>query len=473
MRTSLLALSFWLALATSGRAQSCNCVDQANICEASARAEAIFVGSVNKVKLVKSKEDDSEREQVVSRIARIRVETVFKGKIGSEITIHSGTTSCDLSYQVGERWIFYASYDKETETWSGGGVCGRSRLTTNAANDLLYLQKLPDSAQQPRISGVIEDLRSDPEKGIIGTPLKGIKLEIVGKEQIAEVSTDRDGVYEVYGLPPGQYLVKPRVPPEWLESFQIRAQAVKPGASEDESFKVELTETSCVELNFPFLLDTETSLAGTVRDADGRPMPDVRVSLQPKGGRMLPPWQFAFTNLQGDYRLEKIPRGEYLIVVNSNGDHSSSAPFTRIYHPGVFNEESASILKFFGGGRLENYNIKVPPRTGTHVLQGRLLYADGRPVEHGSVSFETDRLTAGGYNRFTTQTDTEGRFSLYLQEELEGRLYGFIYPDQHESTNCPALPKLGIDAAPIVETAPLRLKITADLSEVRLKLTCN
>jgi hypothetical protein len=250
MKIRLLVHSILMVLAASNSAYACNCLGQSSsVCEASAGAEAIFVGTVHKVELLNSKKDGPQSEEIAGQIAHVRVENVFKGKIGPEIAIHSGMTSCDLFYHVGEQWVFYASYDKRNRIWSAGNMCGRSRPTKQAANDLLYLQRLPDSAQQTRISGVISYLKSDLEKGTISTTINGVKLKLTGEQRTAEVYTGRNGIYEIYGLPPGEYLIKPEAPPGWTENFPI--QASNPNDSEGEDGKVELTDKSCAELNFP------------------------------------------------------------------------------------------------------------------------------------------------------------------------------------------------------------------------------
>jgi hypothetical protein len=466
MKIGLLVHFFLLVLAASNSAHACSCPGQSSVCEASASAEAIFVGTVHKIELLTSKKDDSRSEEIAGQIAHIRVENVFKGKIGPEIAIHSGMTSCDHFYQVGEPWVFYASYDKQKRTWSAGSMCGRSKPTKHAANDLLYLRRLPDSAQQTRISGVIEYLKSDPEKGTPSTPINGVKLKIIGEQRTAEVYTDRKGIYEIYGLPPGEYLIKPEAPPGWTENFPIRASNADD--SEGEGVKVELTEKSCAELNFSFHLDAETSIAGKVRGADGHPLPNVLLGLQPKGKRALQSWQFVSTSPQGDYRLESIPPGEYLIVVNGNGDISSYAPFLKAYYPGVFKEENADIVRVTRGDRLENYDINIPSQATTYTIQGKLLYADRRPIERGYVKFKADSVEEGTVGESSTRTDAQGRFSLNIRQGVYGRLYGFIYHDQDGYANCLPLQKFVTGSVAILETESLSLKITADQQDIDL-----
>src|SRR6266542_491977 len=198
------------------------------------------------------------------------------------------------------------------------------------------------------------------------------------------------------------------------------------------------------------------------------PLPNVLLGLQPKGKRALQAWQFVYTNLEGDYQLENIPPGEYLIVVNGNGDISSYAPFPKAYYPGVFKEEIAAVVKATRGDRLENYDINIPSQATTHTIQGMLLYADGRPVEKGYVQFKADKVEEGTVGEVRTQADAQGRFSLNILQGLDGRLYGFIYLNQDEYANCPALQKLVTDSISLLETESLRLKITADMQGVEL-----
>jgi hypothetical protein len=250
------------------------------------------------------------------------------------------------------------------------------------------------------------------------------------KQRTAEVYTDRNGIYEIYGLPPSEYIIELEAPPGWIESFPIRVADA--ADSEVESAKVELKEKSCAELNFSFHLDAETSITGSVRDADGRLLPNMFLALQSKGKRAVQSWQFGYTNFQGGYQLENIPPGEYLIVVNGNGDISSPAPFQKVYYPGVFKEENAAIVQVARGDRLENYDINIPSQATTYTIQGMLLYADGRPVIKGAVQFTADRVEAGTIGEARTQTDAQGRFSLNILQGLDGQLYGFIHISRSE-----------------------------------------
>ncbi len=100
MKISLIVLSIALLLITPGTANGCTCMNYPTICDSYTRVENVFIG------------------------------------------YYSGNTSCDVEYKEGQRWLFYTTFDKESQTWRIG-FCGRSRLIEQAADDLLYLQALP------------------------------------------------------------------------------------------------------------------------------------------------------------------------------------------------------------------------------------------------------------------------------------------------------------------------------------------
>jgi len=473
MKVTLMAFSLLFLLTASRSADACSCVGRPTTCQAYAKADAILIGVVTKVEQIKARGDDPPNEDPGGQIAQIRGETVFKGVIGTEATFRAGGTTCDFSFEVGERWLFYAYYNNEKNVWSAGGICGRSRPIEHAGDDLLFLQGLPASAQRSRISGILTSYRDDPEKGMTGVPIVGTRVKIIGKEQTHEVFTDKNGVYEIYGLSPGEYVIRPDTPPGLKTGMPLPIGDTGGSSNDtaDERAKIKLEERSCEEMNFPFHLDADTSISGKVLSTDGRPLRNVCLSLQPKGKHVSETWRFDCTDEHGDYKLETIPPGEYIIVVNYKNRISGDAPFPRAYYPGVFDQEKAAVIQLTGRGKLENYDINVPSQEPTNIVQGTLLYADGRPVVDGFVEFKADKVKEGWVDKVHIATDAQGHFSLNVLKGLEGRLYGYMFAYVGKYANCPALDKL-IEAkgglVPQVETEPLRLKIDTDLQGLKL-----
>ena len=45
--------------------------------------------------------------------------------------------------------------------------------------------------------------------------VEGKRIKIIGKDKTYEAKTDKDGIFEIYDLPPGKYFVEPEMPAGW------------------------------------------------------------------------------------------------------------------------------------------------------------------------------------------------------------------------------------------------------------------
>ena len=141
MKISLIASSLALLLITPNAAYGCMCIFTPAVSDAYASADAVFIGSVRKTELRRPKGEPIEILHS-GQIAQVQVERVFKGKGISKAIFHAGLSSCDPIYEKGQRWLFYAYYDKKGRAWRIRH-CDRSALIENAGGDLHYLRGLP------------------------------------------------------------------------------------------------------------------------------------------------------------------------------------------------------------------------------------------------------------------------------------------------------------------------------------------
>jgi len=468
MKISLIALSFALLLIAPDVANGCSCSGYPTICGAYASADGVFIGSVLKVERLEPKKNEAPGEFPDTQVAHVQVEKVFKGEDISEAVFRAGSSSCDMVYKEGQRWLFYAYYDKKSQAWRIG-ACGRSASIENAADDLLYLQGLPASAQKTRLSGALKHYETDPVKGFsLVENLSGVRVKVSDGQKTHEVYTDGNGVYEIYGLPPGRYSVQPAIPPGLKIRFPMYYGEID--SSDRKVIKVALKEKSCANVDFVFSADT--FISGKVFGADGRALPNVCLSLlRPKGNAAGRSDLFDCTDEQGRYEVREVPPGEYVMVVNFDGKISSDAPFPKAYYPGVFDKERAVVLTISAGDRLEDLNVHIPSQEARNTLQGVLQYSDGRPAADEFVEFKAESAPEGYSGEVHTKTDAQGRFSLNVLQGLKGRIYGFMYAYSGKYLNCPQLEKL-IEAkggrVPAIESIPIALEITADLQGVKL-----
>jgi len=445
---------------------ACSCAGYPSICGSYKKADAVFVGLVQRVEDRKSK-DASGKEFRAGQIAHIQVEKAFKGMDLPEVVFRTEGSSCDAVYKAGERWLYYAYYDRKTKSWSTAG-CDRSTLIENAPDDLLYLQGLPKSGETTRLSGELEHYEEDPEKGFTRVKsIIGAKIKITGGGKTYEVYTDSKGVYEIYGLPPGKYAVEPEIPVGLKIRFPMHHGDLD--YSDRNNLKLILHEKTCASASF--ILSAKNRIAGRVFGANGRVLPSVCLNLMPKDKPARSNWIFDCTDKQGRYELDEIPSGEYLIVLNNDGEISSDEPFPTAYYPGVFDKNKATVLAISESTNLEDYDIHISSQEARRVLQGVLLHSDGTPAVDEFVEFRADKVKEGFDGEVHTSTDKQGRFTLSVLEGLKGNLRGFMYTYKGEFVDCPQLDKL-IDAnggsVPDVGTKPIALEVTHDMQDIKL-----
>jgi hypothetical protein len=464
MKMRLIALSFGLLLIAPNVANGYSCGGFPTICDAFASADAVFIGIVRKVERREPKKNGEPSDILSGQITYVQVENVFKGEDISEAIFHTRLTSTRLIYREGQQWLFYAYYDKKSQTWRIRD-CDRNTLVENAADDLRYLQALPASAQKTRLSGALERFENDPVKGLSRDEnLSGVKVKVSDGKKTYEVYTDSNGAYEIYGLPPGQYDVQPEIPHGLKLRFKFRHGEID--YSEGKGVKVALKEKSCANVDFTFSADP--FISGKVIGADGRPMPNVCLSLQPKGKTIADNWLFDCADEQGRYELREIPPGDYIIVVNHDGKISGDEPFPTTYYPGVFDKERAIVFSIANNDRLEDVDIHIPSQKARNLIQGVLMYSDGRPAANEFVGFKPEAAPEGYSGEGNTETDAEGRFSLNVLQGLKGRIFGFIYIYSGEYVNCPELEKLRGRGVPAIETEPIHLEVTGDVQGLKL-----
>jgi hypothetical protein len=432
---------------------ACSCVGSMSVCGGFAAAEAVFVGTVTRVENQTAKDDDG-KEVIVGQVARIQVDEAFKGAKAAELIFRSYGSSCDVQYEEGQRWLVFANYDKKEKAWAIG-ACGRSTRLEFAADALLYLRGLPGSAQKTRLSGELTDRNRKP--------LMGVKLTIAGERQNYEAFTDKNGVYEVYGLPPGKYTVEPETPLN-LKLWIVMATAIRDRNTRSDR-QVELTEKGCAGVDFIF--KENSSVKGRVYGAGGQPMAKVCVRLWNKEKVDETASLFGCTREDGRFVIDDIGLGDYYLVANDDGVISSDEPFPLTYYPGVFEKGKATVLTIASGDKLEDFDIHIPSQRPTRTIQGRLLFSDGRPVDEGSVEFASEEKHGQSEDHVYATTDAEGRFKLTVLEGSKGTLHGSLYSFSRESAQCPQIDKLN-KAYKDIETKRITLELNRDHANIEL-----
>lgn len=201
-----MLLSGW----TTVSAQPLECNYSLTPCEAYAQADAIFTGKVIRIspETISMHQRDSDYDQV----ATVVVEKVYKGIARKRIVFHQLGRKNSPKLILNSSYLFFANLDRETKKWEVRR-CGRTLMVRYAQDDLRYLVRPRAHANQTRIAGSVVRYEPDEETPVGKTErLAGVKITIRGEGQQYEAVTDAGGIYELYGVPPGKYVIDVAIP---------------------------------------------------------------------------------------------------------------------------------------------------------------------------------------------------------------------------------------------------------------------
>jgi hypothetical protein len=299
------------------------------------------------------------------------------------------------------------------------GPCSRSKPLMDADLELRTLQEGPP-ANGARIIGYAESPKSydghlEPPKA--RPSLSGAHILLAGPLGTTVVTTDQNGVYEIDGVPPGDYTMKLDLPDT-------------EDAPEQKVGMDEMIRSSIVEKDFSVVWNG--TVEGNVRETTGR---TARVSLQLQGpnGTDLAPFinPYADIGANGSFRINRIPPGQYTLVVNPFGPQHES-PYASLYYPSATQPQDAGVFELAQGQHLKNMNYSVR-RLDERKLRIRFTTADGKPVKDPwfwviydhNWSYYRNPLGAGGILK--TDDDGNGEISVF-GDDLRLWVFAEVFP---------------------------------------------
>ena len=435
VRFLLLTLfSVSLLLIASQSARACSCGPQGSVLDSFDGSDEVVILRVISVEKAESTEDRPYVDGVKS--TTMIVEKVFKGKLKPRDEIvfgQGGGSDCIWTFSeksVGHQYLFYldrpenvnARYlpSKEPGLWFAFG-CGRSDVLTHATEDLLYLEKMKKVRGKTRISGSIGGGSDYPDLDVAGK-----KIKIIGPKKTYVTKTDKDGVFEIYDVPPGKYFVEPEIPSGWMiDPFWLRysrsivgAEGGEPEMKSPAQIAITLEPKKHASLYIVFTIDN--SVRGKVLDPKGRPMDRVCVHLLRPDQEQYGP--MSCTDEEGRFEITQVKPGEYVLAANADGKPSADEPFQKVYYPHVLERENAASINVVPGARIENLDIVIPKLEETITIEGVLRYSDGNPVIEEWVKFKATKPNAKVDGDATAKTDSAGRFTLQILKGITGDL---------------------------------------------------
>ncbi|HEX8456037.1 MAG TPA: hypothetical protein VF656_01850 [Pyrinomonadaceae bacterium] len=473
------AALFWGASA----AHACSCGPRPTVLEAYEGSNNVVIGRVISVEKSEKAAPDGQMgngEYYVDGVksTKMLVEKVYKGSLkgGDEITFgQGGGADCIWTFSeknIGDQFLFYLdAKEKNPKLWYGFG-CGRSMGLEHATDDLLYLNRLDKVRGKTRISGTVVNY------GDGDWSVEGRRVRIIGAKKTYEVKTDKHGVYEIYDLPAGKYLIEPEAPAGWrLNHYYLRySSSFAPDQEEDENkplkqVPIMLEEKKHAALDIHFEIDN--AIRGKIYDPDGKPLKDVCIKAVRADGEKSA-YNADCTDENGAFTIDEIAPGSYVLIVNDEGKISSSEPFKTFYYPNVFAREKATVINIGAGDHLDGFNIYAPQMEELVTVQGRLLYSDGKPVAGERIEFTAEQTKDNIEGDVRAGTDAKGNFTLRILKGLEGELSGEMWAMAGEFENCPkleAIIKQSNNRMATIRTEAVKIRADRDLKEVELRFS--
>lgn len=466
---SIIFLSFIFYFVSNTSVLACSCSEKPTVLSQFEYSKDVFIAKI--VAVEKDKTANPSLEGIAG--AKAIVQRVYKGnfKIGEEIFFEQGVI-CSWTYSeksIGAEILVYSSHFEDNPKSGSVSYCSRNNHVQNAADDLLFLNNLEKNKGRSRISGTINYREMSALENVepIKKSVEGHKIKITNAQtkQIYEVKTDKNGVYEIYDLPEGIYYFESEIAKGWkLSSYPSNKSSLdypewekleKEGKLKSFVENKQLEETLKSQkllanylfpnrhADFNFNFDIDNAIKGRILAPNGKPIEDVKVSLIPIGGNKAQYFfEYDYSNKNGDFIIEEIPVGEYMLVVNEDNKVSFKTPFRRFYYPAVTETKNATIFSIKEGGLIEGIEIRIPKFEEIVTVKGRVLYSNGIPVADERVFFTSETSSNPNNIEAFAITDSEGRFTLEIMKGLEGKIYGIITPSDDASKNCPSLQKI-------------------------------
>ncbi len=198
MRLLVVAAASVLALLFPRLASACQCIGDVPLCQSFWQADAVFSGEVLSF-------ENIDPKQVLSRrVARVRVDRVWRGQVQGtiEVTTGAGGGDCGYSFRRGSTYLVYAYKTQDGKLTTN--ICSPTKLLDKAAADLAYFK----DAEKPSSGGRVYGLAHFETKGSDLKRAKGVPITLTGESQTRTTVTKDDGTFEFTDLPVGEYAVR-------------------------------------------------------------------------------------------------------------------------------------------------------------------------------------------------------------------------------------------------------------------------
>lgn len=388
------------------KAVACECQASGPPCQNAFRVDAVFVGTARAMSTIPR----TPNSPSLHRVVVFTIERAFRGVQDAlvEVTTGMGGGDCGYAFKVGERYVVYAY--KMNDGRLGTGTCTRTRLVSQAADDLAFLEQLSSPAVSGHLSGVITHTNRDLAFGQSKTsPVPFVHLLLRGPAGARDAQTDDHGRYDIAGVPRGVYELQ-AIPPAVFSARNLRRTVEIPDPR------------ACETANFNLQYDGRIS--GVALTSDGQPAAAVQVELISGDALWISERLTTKSDRDGRFEFEELSPGRYGIGVSLRRIIEPPILFPKILYPGTPSETYAAIVELGEGTHLQLEPLRLGPARQSRELNGTVVSPDGRPVAGASV-WLTDGDIREHVVAVPSTTDSGGRFRFIVHDGLTYMVHAF------------------------------------------------
>jgi hypothetical protein len=363
MITRLLFILFCVSVVFLGSpqiARACGCYSHATVLDDFEQADIVLIARIVSLDKVANARPRDFRDV---NSATMVVEKVYKGavQVNDKLTFAQGdpVIGCHWNFlgeDLGHRYLLYLDPpEKPSDLWYIS-TCYRSTHVEDANQDLLDLNNMDTLRGHTRVSGV---LGSD---GLHDESVEGRKIRIVGRKKTYIATTDKNGFYELYDLPPGKYLFEPELQFGWkVDEFKFTRDLTRYERMHDiiRSNRFAFTLRPKRHFGISFTLRLSNHVSGTVYDSSSNPIKFVCVSFVPPNDESDLSCN-SLTDELGRFQIDSVAAGTYAIILTYQNKTTKGSPFPKLYYPGVTAREKAEMITVKHGENVNDLRAVIP-----------------------------------------------------------------------------------------------------------------
>jgi hypothetical protein len=234
-------------------------------------------------------------------------------------------------------------------------------------------------------------------------------------------TTDQTGNYRIPNVAVGTYQIAPSSP-GWL----IESELTPKSLMIEEGDHVE-------DVNFTMIRGGV--ITGKITDADGRPVIEEQVFVQPVDGPYAQTTYYGggvVTDDRGIYRAFALRQGKYKVFVGQGDNHlpGGARLYRQTFYPTVTDSAKATLVEVTEGSEASDIDIVMSRPMTAFTVMGKIVEADtGKPVPNVRYGIHQSTSEGGGQSTSGASSNANGEFK--FDGVMPGKYSVFIVPEQN------------------------------------------